>query len=117
MKTLILAFIFSMFFPNDKTGLTIEQNRILLSIDKNTTPEQIATYRESLLKKNIKFWVEKVAFDEKEKIKYIKIMVDCNDGFKGSSAETFLNEKTKIGFYRIYNTKGSPFGMSPLPAE
>jgi len=119
MKTLFLSLIFSFLFLGDKTGLLLEKNKIQLSIDRNTTQDQLTSYKEALSKKNIKFWIEKVDYNEDKKIKYIKIQVDCNDGFKGSSGETFLGERKnkEVGFYRIYNTKGSPFGMSPSPEE
>lgn len=117
MKALILSFLFSLFLLHDKTGLKIDKHIISLSIDKNTSIEQLNAYKAALLKRNINLSVEKIDFDEKQKIKYIKIAVDCNDGFKGTSGETLMNENTNIGFYRIYNSKDSPFGMNPLPEK
>jgi hypothetical protein len=94
--------------------LLIDKNKVVLSIDRNTTQEQLNDYRTKLKEVNINLNIDKIEFESDKKIKYLEISVDCNDGFKGSVNQTLRGDE-KIGFYRIYDKKApSPFGMYPM---
>jgi hypothetical protein len=94
--------------------LLINQNVVVLSINKNTTQEQLNDYQNKLKEANINLNIDKIEFGSDKKIKSLGISVDCNDGFKGSVNQT-LTGGEKIGFYRIYSPKApSPFGMYPM---
>lgn len=102
----------------ENNDLIITDKLISLSIDKNTTQEKINTYKTDLEKRKIFLNIEKIGFDTDNTIKFIKLAIDCNDGFKGSVEQDLSQENQKIGFYRIYDKNAlSPFGMSPSPPE
>jgi hypothetical protein len=119
MKSIILLLFLSLFFSDGKSGLTITKEKVLLSIDKNTLKDQLQEYRAKLWEeKKIRLSIERLDFTADQTIGYIKIRVDCGDGFKGSSGQPLLSDKDKVGFYRIYGKKDiSPFGMQPTPDE
>jgi len=114
MKNLALGFFFLSIFFVSEVGLKINKNSVSLAIDKNTTGKELNQYKAALLKYKINLQVSEIQRDKNNKIGYIKIEVNCNDGFKGSVSEDLMKTGNRIGFYRIYNTKGSPFGMNPL---
>lgn len=117
MKTLIVTFILSFFFLSNDTGLFLNKSKVLLSIDRNTSKDQLNEYQTKLRERNIQLNIERIEFDQENKIKFLKISVDCHDGFKGSVSQS-LKENEKIGFYRIYDKNvSSPFGMSPSPVK
>ena len=98
-------------------GLFTDKTKVLLSIDKNTTYEQLSQYKNDLKKLNIDLNIKRIEFDSDNKIKSLKISVDCNDGYKGNATQS-LDGNEKIGFYRIYNdTTSSAFGMNAIPLE
>ena len=98
---------------NNSSLLLINKDVVVMSINKNTTKEQINDYQTQLKEANIILNINKIEFGLDNKIKFLSISVDCNDGFKGSVNQT-LNGNEKIGFYRIYEKKApKPFGMYP----
>lgn len=97
-----------------KNSLLIDSTKVLLSIDKNTTKDELNTYQTKLKEVNISLNVDKIEFNPMGKIKQLAITVDCNDGYQGW-ANLDLSGNDKIGFYRIYDkNSNSSFGMSPL---
>lgn len=99
------------------TGLLVDSTKVTLSIDKNTTNDEINSFQTRLKELNIDLNIDKIEFGSDNKIKFLSISVDCNDGFKGSVNQT-LGDNDKIGFYRVYDKNGqSPFGMCPLELE
>jgi hypothetical protein len=95
-------------------SLFADSTKVTLSMDRNTSVIDITNYTVELKKLNIDLKVDKIEFDSNNKIKFISISVDCNDGFKGSVNQT-MEENDKIGFYRVYDKSNqSPFGMCPL---
>jgi len=97
-----------------KTGLFADSTKVTLSMDRNTSVADLTNYAVELKKLNIDLKVDKIEFDSNNKIKFLSISVDCNDGFKGSVNQT-MGENDKIGFYRVYNKSNqSPFGMCTL---
>ncbi|MDD5185314.1 MAG: hypothetical protein PHS84_08655 [Paludibacter sp.] len=98
-------------------GLFADKTKVLLSMDKNTTYEQLNQYKNDLKKLNIDLNIRRVEFSSDNKINLLKITVDCNDGFKGTVTQS-LKGNEKIGFYRVYdNSASSPFGMYAIPLE
>jgi hypothetical protein len=94
--------------------LLIDKSKVILSINRSTTQEQLNDYQSKLKGANINLNITKIEFDSDKKIKFIEMSVDCNDGFKGSVNQTFSGNE-KVGFYRIYDKKvPSPFGMYPM---
>jgi len=97
-----------------KNGLFADSTKVTLSMDMNTSVIDISNYQAKLKELNIDLKVDKIEFDSNNKIKFLSISVDCNDGFKGSVNQT-MGENDRIGFYRIYTKDAqSPFGMSTL---
>jgi len=104
-----------------RTGLNEQMDKVVLTIDQNTTQDDLETYRKKLKLRNIDFKVVELDWDDQtKKIKKIEFSVNCNDGFKGSMKEEFdsMNEGSEIskivGFSRNYNRNSeSPFFMIP----
>lgn len=98
-------------------GLFADKTKVLLSMDKNTTYEQLNQYKTDLKKLNIDLNIRRVEFSSDNKINLLKISVDCNDGYKGIVTQS-LKDNEKIGFYRIYDRTGdSAFGMYAIPLK
>lgn len=101
-------FILNLFFQNP--NLIVSKERIILSIDQNTTNNSLKYYKEQLKEKNINFSIYKINRNDKGTIDFIEITVNCNDGFKGRLKKKFINAD-KIGFLRDY-TKNSDIPFS-----
>jgi len=101
-----------------KTGLNEQKDKVVLTIDENTTQAELENYFTKLKARNIDFMVKRIEIeDQTKKIKSIEILVDCNDGFKGTIKQTLDKYKT-VGFYRNYNKNAqSPFGLLPSEAQ
>jgi len=98
-------------------GLFADKTKVLLSIDKNMSYEQLNEFKSKLKKLNIDFNIRKIEFDSDNKITKLKISVDCNDGYKGSATES-LKDNGRIGFYRIYSdSTTTPFGMNAIALQ
>lgn len=98
-------------------GLFADKTKVLLSIDKNTTYDQLSQYKNDLKKLNIDLNIKRIEFSSDNKINLLKISVDCNDGYKGTVTQS-LKDNEKIGFYRIYDDSAeSTFGMYPIHLE
>lgn len=112
---IILAYCYSYGNHQDQVKLMISKNKVCLSFSKNATLKELKEVSYRLSQKDISFGIEEVRYNEDGSILYIKFSIDCHDGFKGSVAHTFNDTSEKnIGFYRIYNTTGSPFGMDVM---
>ena len=102
---------------NYNYGLFADSTKVLLSMDRNTSYDQLNQYKNDLKQLNIDLNIKKVEFDDNGKMKRLEIAVDCHDGFKGTVKQT-LSRNNKIGFYRIYDKSAtSPFGMEALSLE
>ncbi|MDD3321346.1 MAG: hypothetical protein PHS59_07870 [Paludibacter sp.] len=98
-------------------GLFADQTKVLLSIDGNTSYDQLNQYKIDLKRLNIDLNIKKVEFADNGKMIKLEIAVDCNDGFKGTVKQVLRNNN-RIGFYRIYDESApSAFGMSAMPLE
>jgi uncharacterized protein YxeA len=90
-----------------QTQFSIGEDQVFLVITPNTTKEELAQIAiEFKEKKNIDIDYSKSTFSADGKISEVNLVVDCNDGFKGSThcsatALTFKN----IGFSRDYSTE------------
>lgn len=96
----------------ESTGhLFISKEKISLVIDKNTTKKQLEQYQAQLKEKNIDLKIKKIETGADDKITYVEIAVDCNDGFKGSVGGSPI-KNDNVGFYRVYTkNSSSPFGV------
>jgi hypothetical protein len=113
MKT-ILAFLCFFTIYTSESKLTITDELITLSINKTTTNEQLADFKQQLAKKKILLTVERIDRSPNNEIRFIRISVNCNDGFKGASQKQFSDADSAIGFYRSYKAgSDSAFGMQP----
>jgi len=90
--------------PEFSNGVFISDTEVKLSLDKNTTREQLEDYQELLLKNNILFEVKKIEYYESGKIKRIKAIVICPD-FSGDIERYFEGDET-TGFSRKYVPDG-----------
>jgi hypothetical protein len=101
-----------------KAGLNNQKDKVVLTIDENTTSAELEDYRVKLEARNIDFRINKIEQENSTgKIISIEISVDCNDGFKGTIKQR-LNMNKVVGFYRNYNKKSqSPFGMIPFKTQ
>ncbi len=101
-----------------KAGLNNQKDKVVLTIDENTTSAELEDYRVKLEARNIDFRVKRFELENSTgKIVSIEISVDCNDGFKGTIKQR-LNMNKIVGFYRNYNKNSqSPFGMLPSEAQ
>ena len=112
---IILAYCCSYGNNQDQVKLMISKNKMCLSFSKKATIKELKEVAARLLKKDISFGIEKITYNKDGSILYIKFSIDCHDGFKGSVAHTFNDTSEKnIGFYRIYHTNTSPFGMDVI---
>lgn len=106
IKPTLFLLLIGLSFQSD---LRITKNKITLSINRNTTKQEIKNYQSELLKKKIRFYIYNISFTKENKIDQIEIRVDCNDGFKGSIHKK-LDAGNSIGFIRDYSTDAeSPF--------
>ena len=111
---IILAFLCFFTISTSQSKLTITDELITLSINKTTTNEQLLNFKQQLARRKILFTVEKIERSANNEIKFIRISVDCNDGFKGASQQQFSDADSAIGFYRSYKAgSDSAFGMQP----
>lgn len=115
MKTLLASILLLLPFNEDGRGLIMKEDLVMLVIDQQTTEEELNAYKTRLKKeRNITLSYD-LTFDHKNKLREISLMVDCNDGFKGSLIRT-LRKKDKIGFYRIFEEGyETPFMVGNLP--
>jgi hypothetical protein len=129
MKQLLISLMLLLAIPAfsqvGNPGLSITKEEISLTIDRNTTRDQIETYKKELKKHNISFNLYQAQFSKENRLVSATMSVNCNDGFQGSLSKTFSGPGDRIGFYRIY-TKGakSAFGLikpaapeKPVPTD
>jgi len=91
-----------------QTQFVIDEDQVFLVITQNTTKEELAQIASELKeKRNIDIDYSNSKFSANGKISEVKLEVDCNDGFKGSThcSGTALKYQN-IGFLRDY-TSGS----------
>ncbi|MEE1946062.1 M56 family metallopeptidase [Pedobacter sp. KR3-3] len=93
-----------------KAGLYITKEKIVLLIDENTTKQELEAYQEKLKEKDITLSFNKLKF-ENNKISYLEIAVSCKNGPSGTASGE-PNAKDKIGFYRVFDKNApSNFGI------
>jgi hypothetical protein len=116
MSLIIGLMLLCLPFDNDTRGLLIKEDLVILVIDHATTTAELDYFKEYLNKElNISLEYE-VKLNKKDRLKWVKITVDCNDGFKGSFWADVKKKTTNIGFYRVYDTEvTTPFGVGYLP--
>jgi hypothetical protein len=116
MKVLSLLLLLTAFVP--ETGLDISAERVRLSVNRNTTSQELEQFKTDLWeKKAIRLHIVTVRYGLTGKINFLKIAVDCNDGFKGEASSTFLNDSHQIGFYRSYDDSENPFEIGSIPNQ
>ncbi len=115
--SLLLGLIL-LFVPagNDSRGLVVKEDLVILIVDHASTVIELEGYKERL-KKELNMSLEyELKFNKKDQLKWIKLTVDCNDGFKGSFSSDVKKKTTNIGFYRVYDTEvTTPFAVGYLP--
>ena len=79
------------------------KDRIEISINSNWTEKMLKNTQTQLKLKNIDFQYSDLFFNNKGELKAIKIIVNCNDGYSGSSDTKTLNENSRFGFFRDYS--------------
>lgn len=95
----------------DVRGLSITDNSIVLVVDWNSTEADLEKYKSKLLKEyNISIGYD-LKFDKNEDLKWIKLTVDCNDGFKDSFQAKLITKMENVGFSRVYDTRYPPEGQ------
>jgi len=113
MKVLSLLLLLAAFVP--ETGLDITTERVKLSVNRHTTSQELEQFKRELWeKKGIRLDILTVQYGLTGKINFLKIAVDCNDGFKGEASSTFLNDSHQIGFYRSYDDDENPFEIGSI---
>jgi len=96
-------------------GISIADSAIYLSVNMYSTREQLNDYQAQLAKKNITLVINQIEFDAENNISYLKLAVNCHDGFSGGCSTYFSNPGDAIGFYRIYRAHAdSPFGTGGM---
>ncbi len=95
---------------DQKAGLYITNEKIILLIDENTTKQELENYREKLKEKDITLSFNKLKFDN-NKISYLELAVSCKNGPSGTASGE-PSAKDKIGFYRVFDKNApSNFGI------
>jgi hypothetical protein len=113
MKVLSLLLLLTAFVP--ETGLDITADHVRLSVNGHTTSQEMEQFKRELWdKKGIRLHVVAVQYGLTGKINFLKIAVDCNDGFKGEASSTFLDDSHQIGFYRSYDDSENPFEIGSI---
>jgi hypothetical protein len=117
MKSLALILLFlAVHAPG--TGLDITADRVRLTVDRHTTSQELQKFKSDLWeKKKIRLDIVSVRYSLSGKINFLKIAIDCNDGFKGEASSTFLNDSHRIGFYRHYDDTENPFEIGSIPNQ
>jgi hypothetical protein len=88
----------------------MDQDQVMLVITQNTTKEELEQIAlEVKEKRNIDLDYSKSTFTANGRISEVKLEVDCNDGFKGSTqcSATVLKFQN-IGFLRDYGANSDP---------
>jgi hypothetical protein len=88
-----------------QTQYSLNAEEVFLVITENTTKEELsqiaATFKE---KRNIDIDFSKSQFSKEGKIVDLDLKVDCNDGFKGTTAGSFESFRfSNYGFIRDYS--------------
>ena len=114
---LVLTWL-STWFPQ-ADGLSISEERVACIINRNMNIAEFDAFATELWeKKKIRFSVDRFYVNKYNQLTKVKISVNCNDGYKGSAELLFEDEESKVGFYRVYNSKdNSPFGIGSLPSK
>jgi hypothetical protein len=116
MKALFVVFYLLLFNVEQGTSLKLSKDEIVLCIDNTATQQQLLDYKSKLAERKIIIDYNEVKRDAGNQISFIKISVDCGDGFKGSSSKALTEKDATVGFYRIYKANvSSPFGMQSKP--
>jgi hypothetical protein len=117
MKVLVLLLL-SFVVSAPEAGLDITEDRVRLTLDRHTSSQELEQFKKDLWeKKEIRLNIVSVQYGLTGKIKFLKISVDCNDGFKGEASSTFLNDSHRIGFSRYYDDAENPFEIGSIPNQ
>ena len=83
---LIFMMVLISCLKESQTQYSIDEDQVFLVITQNTTKEELAKIAAELKqKKNIDIEYSNSKFKASGKISELKLEVDCNDGFKGST--------------------------------
>ncbi|MCO5723399.1 hypothetical protein [Robiginitalea marina] len=110
MKKIIYLLLCSLLltgcFKETQTRFSIDENKVVLVITQNTTEAEMARIASELkTKKNIDLDYSNSKFQANGKISNVRLEVDCNDGFKGSTqCSASALKGANIGFIRDYQT-------------
>ncbi|MCE2611712.1 hypothetical protein LVD13_01930 [Flavobacteriaceae bacterium D16] len=90
-----------------QTQYSLDSEEVFLVITENTTKEELsqitAKFKE---KRNIDIDFSKSQFSKEGRILNLDLKVDCNDGFKGTTAGSFKSFRFgNYGFYRNYSSE------------
>ena len=100
-----------------QTQYSIDEDQVYLVITQNTTKEELAKIAVELKeRKNIDLDYSNSLFQANGKISELKLTVDCNDGFKGSTNCTSGALKLRnMGFLRDYQSESeTTFHIGPM---
>ncbi len=93
-------------------------NRIEVAFSNRLTFDSLVHIKNDLKAKGLTINYKKIEFNKNNLLTVIDSEVDCNDGYIGSFAMSFLdsqNKDKKIGFYRDYSKNSkNPFGTGGL---
>ena len=99
----ILLFLFLCQAHSEPTGLSIDDFKVKLTIDKFTTDTDLENFKKVLWdKRGITFEVDLLCRDDFGHIKTISIKVNCHDGQSGTASYN-LDQGARIGFVRNYS--------------
>jgi septum formation inhibitor MinC len=116
MKILLIVLCGLLLNIGQTSFLKLSKDEVALSIDHTATDAQLSSFKQQLAKRKIVLDVTGLKRDADQKISYIKISVNCGDGFKGNVGKALTEKDATIGFYRSYKVNASsPFGMQPKP--
>jgi hypothetical protein len=116
MKILLILLCGLLLNIGQTSFLKLSKDEVVLSIDHTATDAQLSSFKQQLAKRKIILEVTGLKRDADQKISYIKISVNCGDGFKGKVSQALTEKGATVGFYRSYKVNASsPFGMQPKP--
>ena len=106
-KELLIIFIIVLSSCGLQKAQTMQKaqvkDRIEISINSNWTEKMLKNTQTQLKLKNIDFQYSDLFINKKGELKAIKIIVNCNDGYSGSSDTKELNKNSQFGFFRDYS--------------
>lgn len=86
------------------------QKRIEYYFNKHTTFDDLVMIAGDCKKSGILLTYKVIEYNDAGQLKSISFKVDCGDGFKGGASSDRLLDDENVGFYRDYDSSGSPFG-------